>query len=209
MDYPGLPSQICTVSELPSYIHPWLHFEACMITPALTLAYAQNNSCFQRSRSQRVALPVEPLLNWLGQQLQVGFRIRNAGVKVFRTMRQIQDFEADFHRKINFKILNSADYIIDSLIIFSLSKTIHHLKSNIGLDNPIPHMLCWEHCIISINNSNFQIFSKKILNISIVLKILRKMEHLLLRSKCYIFHNILKKILHFKGVQRRLCGVKG
>ena len=26
--------------------------------------------------------------------------------------------------------------------------------------NPLPHMLYFEHCIISINNSNFQIFSK-------------------------------------------------
>ena len=34
------------------------------------------------------------------------------------------------------------------------------------------------------------------------------MEHLLLRSKCSIFHNILK-ILYFKGVQIRMCGVKG
>ena len=29
--------------------------------------------------------------------------------------------------------------------------------------NPLPHMLYLEHCIISINNSNFQIFSKKYL----------------------------------------------
>ena len=29
------------------------------------------------------------------------------------------------------------------------------------LINPFPHMLYLEHCIISINNSNFQIFSKK------------------------------------------------
>ena len=59
--------------------------------------------------------------------------------------------------------------------------------------NSLPHMLFLEHCIISINNSNFQIFSKKIFYISIVLKILWKMEHLLLlRSKCSIFHNILK-----------------
>ena len=39
----------------------------------------------------------------------------------------------------------------------------------------------------SINNSNFQIFSKKYFNISKVLKILWKMEHLLLRNKCSIF----------------------
>ena len=35
------------------------------------------------------------------------------------------------------------------------------------------------------------------------------MEHLHLRSKGCIFHNIFKKTLRFKGVQRRLCGVKG
>ena len=34
-----------------------------------------------------------------------------------------------------------------------------------------------------------------------------EMGHLLLRSKFFIFHNIFK-ILHFKGAQRRLCGVK-
>ena len=46
--------------------------------------------------------------------------------------------------------------------------------------NPLPHMLYLEHCIISINNSNFQIFSRKIIfYISIVLKILWKMKHLL------------------------------
>ena len=46
--------------------------------------------------------------------------------------------------------------------------------------NPFPHMLYLEHCIISMNNSNFQIFSKKSFYILIVLKILWKMEHLLL-----------------------------
>ena len=56
---------------------------------------------------------------------------------------------------------------------------------------------CYKHI-----NSTFQIFSKKIFfYISIVLKILWKMEHLLLMSKCSIFHNILE-IVHFKGVQR-------
>ena len=45
-----------------------------------------------------------------------------------------------------------------------------------------------------INNSNFQnIFQKIFFYISVVLKILWKMEHLLLRSKFSIFHNILKK----------------
>ena len=34
------------------------------------------------------------------------------------------------------------------------------------------------------------------------------MEHLHLRSKGSIFQNIFKKTLRFKGVQRRLCGVK-
>ena len=41
--------------------------------------------------------------------------------------------------------------------------------------NPLPHMLYLEHCMISINNSNFQIFSKFFFFISIVLKILWKM----------------------------------
>ena len=58
--------------------------------------------------------------------------------------------------------------------------------------NPLPHMLYLEHCIISINNSN--IFQNNNFYISIVLKILWKMEHLLLRSKCSIFHNIFKNL---------------
>ena len=55
-------------------------------------------------------------------------------------------------------------------------------------------MLCLEHCIISINNSNFQTFSKNDFYISVVLKILWKMEHLLLRSKCSIFRNIFQNL---------------
>ena len=46
--------------------------------------------------------------------------------------------------------------------------------------NPLPHMLYLEHCIIAINNSNFQIFSKNIFYISIV------------------FHNIKKKTFIFQ-----------
>ena len=40
------------------------------------------------------------------------------------------------------------------------------------------------------------------------LKILWKMEHLLQKSKCSIFHNIFK-YMNFKGVRRRYYGVKG
>ena len=37
-----------------------------------------------------------------------------------------------------------------------------HLLEQICITSiPLPHMLYLEHCIISINNSNFQIFSKK------------------------------------------------
>ena len=46
--------------------------------------------------------------------------------------------------------------------------------------------------IISINNSNFQIFSKRNFLHFKSFENLWKMKHLLLRSKCAIFHNILK-----------------
>ena len=75
--------------------------------------------------------------------------------------------------------------------------------------NPVYHMLYLEHCIISINNSNFQIFSKNNFYISLVLKILWKMEHLLLRSKCSIFHGILIKNLTFQRRQKALVRSKG
>ena len=78
---------------------------------------------------------------------------------------------------------------------------------NIAL-NPLPHILYLEHCIISINNSNFQIFSQFFFYISIVLKILWKMEHLLLRSKCCIFHNILNN-LTFQRHPKALVWIKG
>ena len=73
--------------------------------------------------------------------------------------------------------------------------------------NLLPHMLYLEHCIISINNSNFKYFQKKyFFYISIVL--LWKMEHLLLRSKCSNFHNILKN-LTFQRSPKGLVWSKG
>ena len=69
-------------------------------------------------------------------------------------------------------------------------------------------MLYLEHCIISINNSNFQIFFKKYFYMSIVLKILWKMEHLLPRSKSSIFHNILGN-LTFQRRPKALVWSKG
>ena len=50
-------------------------------------------------------------------------------------------------------------------------------------------MLYLEHCIISINNSNFQIFSK----FFFLENIMENGTFAPLRSKCSIFHNILKK----------------
>ena len=74
--------------------------------------------------------------------------------------------------------------------------------------NPLPHMQYLEHWIISINNSNFQINRKNICYNSIVLKILWKIEHLLLRSKCSNFHNILKN-LTFQRRPKGLVWSKG
>ena len=54
----------------------------------------------------------------------------------------------------------------------------------------------------------FKYFPKNIFYISIVLKILWKMEHLLLRSKCSIFHNILKN-LTFQRHSKALVWSKG
>ena len=59
--------------------------------------------------------------------------------------------------------------------------------------NGTTYMLYLNIASFSIDNSNFQIFSKNIFLHFNSYKILWKMEHLLLRSKCSIFHNILKK----------------
>ena len=73
--------------------------------------------------------------------------------------------------------------------------------------NPLLRMLYWENWIISINNSNYQIFSKNSFEVSIVLKVSSwKMGHLL--NKCSTVHIILENILHFKDVLRHFCGVK-
>ena len=68
---------------------------------------------------------------------------------------------------------------------------------------------------------NIEKKSRKIeVKFGILLKILWKMEHLLLganapfsitfsRSKCSIFHNNFKYIVYFKGAKRRYHGVKG
>ena len=71
-------------------------------------------------------------------------------------------------------------------------------------------MLYLEHCIIFLKIIQiFKYFPKNIFYISIVLKILWKMEHLLLRSKCSIFHNILKESLTFQRRPKVFVWSKG
>ena len=53
------------------------------------------------------------------------------------------------------------------------------------------------------------IFQKIFITFQYFLKYYWKWNICISGAKGSIFHNILKKTLRFKGVQRRLCGVKG
>ena len=58
------------------------------------------------------------------------------------------------------------------------------------------YMLHSDHAIISIfRQNNLQVFRIRKLDIQIVLKTLWKMKHLLPRSKCSIFHSVIKSFL--------------
>ena len=70
-------------------------------------------------------------------------------------------------------------------------------------------MLYLEHCISLINNSNFQLFSKKyFLHFNSFENIMENGTFAASGANVPFFI-IVSKILHFKGVQRRLCGEKG
>ena len=74
--------------------------------------------------------------------------------------------------------------------------------------NPLPHMLYLEHCIIFYKLFKFLNIFQQIIYISIALKILWKMEHLLLRSKCSFLHNIFQN-LTFQRRPKALVWSKG
>ena len=72
------------------------------------------------------------------------------------------------------------------------SSTYYHLVRK--LINPLPHMLYLEDCIISINNSNFQIFSKNYFLHFNSFENIMENGTFAPQEQISIFHNILKNL---------------